>query len=64
MDALRRKIDEAKSLNALNSLRAEVISEIKQDPALLKYWQDRYWGMRTCRTCGHDLVKSGERCSR
>lgn len=52
---LRDKITAAKNIRDINALRTEVVAEMKNDHAVLKLWQDKYWSLKTCPTCGHEL---------
>ncbi len=46
---MKKKIEDANSLNALNALRMELV-KTKSD-VLLKMWQEKYWEFRRCPDC-------------
>lgn len=46
---MKKKIEDANSLNALNALRIELV-KTKSD-VLLKMWQEKYWEFRRCPEC-------------
>ena len=50
---LSKRIASAKTLKEVNELRGEVVDAMKT-PGILKQWQDKYWGLKTCPTCGRE----------
>ena len=50
---LEERIEKAKTLKVLNSMRLEVVES--KSTEILKLWQDKFWEMKKCRTCG--LIK-------
>lgn len=51
-DELRKKIREAKSVKAINSLRMSCVELMKLYPEVLKMWQNKFYSLTVCPTCG------------
>ncbi len=51
--SLKEKIFQATNLKQINALRMEVVEA--KDAVILKLWQDKFWGMKKCQTCGQSL---------
>lgn len=49
---LEEKIDAAKSVKDMDNLRDDVVATMRTNPSLLKKWQDKYWSLKRCPTCG------------
>ena len=49
---LHRRIESATKLKQLNEIRMACVALMKQDNSLLKKWQDKYWSLKNCPTCG------------
>jgi hypothetical protein len=52
---IEEKIAKANSIRAMNLLREEVVQKMKTNPSVLKLWQDKYWALKRCPTCGREI---------
>ena len=50
---LKSKIEAANTLKSINKLRLEVVENMTSENGLLELWQDKYWSLKKCPTCGH-----------
>jgi len=49
---LRQLINNAKSVDEMDDLRYATVKHMKTDSGILKEWQDKYWSLKICPTCG------------
>jgi hypothetical protein len=56
VNELARLIKGACCISELDTLRLACVKF--HDSRILKLWQDKYWGMKQCPTCGGPLVSS------
>ena len=54
-DEMRHKIESATTIRQMNELRMSCVELMKESPDILKKWQDKYWSLKNCPTCGHSL---------
>ena len=59
MDQLLNKIALAKNVKEIDALREDIAFHMHTDSRVLKIWQDKYWSLRCCPTCGQEW--DGER---
>jgi len=52
METIKETIENAKNLDEINALRMEVVKS--KNDSILKLWQDKYWSMKNCPTCGKE----------
>ena len=50
---IEEKIGRANSVKEMNALRDEVVKVMT--PSILKQWQDKYWALKQCPTCGKNI---------
>jgi hypothetical protein len=53
IDELAKLIEGACCISELDTLRLACVKF--HDSWILKLWQDKYWGMKTCPTCGRNV---------
>jgi hypothetical protein len=49
---LRDLISKAKSVGEMNDLRNACVKWMHEETSILKEWQDKYWSLKKCPTCG------------
>lgn len=49
-EELKDKISKSNNLDSINNLRMDVVKSHNGD--ILKLWQDKYWSLKRCPTCG------------
>lgn len=49
---LRNAIIAANSVRKINELRMSCVKFMKEDSSVLKEWQNKYWSLKRCPTCG------------
>lgn len=52
LEKLKTLIESAKTVHEMNDLRYACVKWMKVDNGVLKTWQDKYWALKTCPTCG------------
>jgi hypothetical protein len=54
IEELNHLIESAQSINAMDGLRYACVKFMNSGyPEVLKKWQDKYWSLKRCPTCGH-----------
>lgn len=53
IDNLRALIQKAKSVSEMDDLRYACVKLMRINHGILKEWQDKYWSLKRCPTCGH-----------
>lgn len=53
IEELKGLIQKANTLNQMDDLRYACVKFMKTDHDILKLWQDKYWSLKRCPTCGH-----------
>jgi len=56
VNELHNIIENATVLKQLNEIRMACVELMKQDSSILKKWQDKYWSLKNCPTCGKTLT--------
>ena len=52
---LLERIEKSATLKEIDSLREDSVFHMHQVPEVLKIWQDKYWSLKICPTCGHEI---------
>jgi hypothetical protein len=52
VDKLRQLIQNAECVNEMDDLRYACVKHMNNHPEILKEWQDKYWSLKRCPTCG------------
>jgi hypothetical protein len=52
IEELEHRINTSTTVQDINSVRFAVVELMKTKPSILKMWQDKYWSLVRCPTCG------------
>lgn len=52
IDELRERIQKATTVKQMNEIRDACVKFIESDHSILKEWQEKYWSLKNCPTCG------------
>jgi hypothetical protein len=54
IEKMRQLIQDAKKVSEIDDLRYACVKFMDNGyPEILKEWQDKYWRLKKCPTCGH-----------